>query len=52
MPLSYKNIEPLIISGKNIFSKWIGYFGLGIGVLVAFGFHANVCKHSAIAERK
>lgn len=32
--LSYKNIEPLIISGKNIFSKWLGYFGLGIGVLL------------------
>ena len=34
MPLSYKNIEPLIISGKNVFSKWLGYFGLGIGVLL------------------
>lgn len=34
MSLSYKNIEPLIISGKNIFSKWLGYFGLGIGVLL------------------
>lgn len=34
MPLSYKNIEPLIISGKNIFSKWIGYFGLWIGVVL------------------
>ncbi|MEO6837832.1 MAG: FtsX-like permease family protein [Ginsengibacter sp.] len=34
MPLSYKNIEPLIISGKNAFSKWLGYFGLGIGVLL------------------
>ncbi|KAA9039146.1 FtsX-like permease family protein [Ginsengibacter hankyongi] len=34
MELSYKNIEPLIISGKNIFSKWLGYFGLGIGVLL------------------
>jgi len=34
MPLSYKNIHPLIISGKNIFSKWMGYFGLGIGVLM------------------
>ncbi|MEO5908833.1 MAG: FtsX-like permease family protein [Ginsengibacter sp.] len=36
MPLSYKNIEPLIVSGKNIFSKWLGYFGLGIGVLLLF----------------
>ncbi len=34
MPLSYKNIQPLIISGKNKFSKWLGYFGLGIGVLL------------------
>lgn len=34
MPLSYKNIEPLIISGKNNFSKWMGYFGLGIGVVL------------------
>jgi len=34
MSLSYKNIEPLIISGKNIFSKWLGYFGLWIGVLL------------------
>jgi hypothetical protein len=34
MALSYKNIEPLIISGKNNFSKWMGYFGLGIGILL------------------
>jgi len=34
MPLTYKNIEPLIISEKNSFSKWLGYFGLGIGVLL------------------
>src|SRR5665647_2986144 len=34
MSLSYKKIEPLIISGKNVFSKWFGYFGLGIGVLL------------------
>ncbi len=33
LPLSYKKIQPLIISGKN-FSKWLGYFGLGIGVLL------------------
>jgi len=34
MSLSYKNIQPLIITGKNNFSKWFGYFGLGIGVLL------------------
>jgi hypothetical protein len=34
MTLSYKKIEPLIISGKNIFSKWLGYFGLWTGVLL------------------
>lgn len=34
MKLSYKKIQPLLISGKNTFSKWLGYFGLGIGVLL------------------
>lgn len=34
MPLSYKNIAPLLNAGKNVFSKWFGYFGLGIGVLL------------------
>ncbi|MEO5650710.1 MAG: hypothetical protein ABIR03_12405 [Ginsengibacter sp.] len=34
MPLSYKNIKSLLISGENVFSKWLGYFGLGIGVLL------------------
>jgi len=34
MSLSYKNIEPLLTTGKNFFSKWFGYFGLGIGVLL------------------
>jgi hypothetical protein len=33
-PLSYKNIKPLLITGKNTFSKWTGYIGLGIGVLL------------------
>jgi hypothetical protein len=34
MELSYKKIQPLIVSGKNTFSKLLGYFGLGIGVLL------------------
>ncbi len=34
MALTYKNIEPLIITEKKSFSKWLGYFGLGIGVLL------------------
>ncbi|MEP6583168.1 MAG: FtsX-like permease family protein [Ginsengibacter sp.] len=34
MPLSYKNIQPLLATGKNNFSKWLGYLGLGIGVLL------------------
>ncbi len=34
MSLTYKNIQPLLITGKNIFSKWLGYIGLGIGVLL------------------
>lgn len=34
MLLTYKNIQPLIISGKNVFSKWVGYFGLWIGVVL------------------
>lgn len=34
MPVTYKNIQPLIISGKNVFSKWLGYFGLWIGVVL------------------
>ena len=34
MLLSYKNIQPLVISGKNLFSKWVGYFGLWIGVVL------------------
>jgi hypothetical protein len=32
--LSYNKIRPLIITGKKILSKWLGYFGLGIGVLL------------------
>ena len=32
--LSYKNIRPLISSGNNVFSKFLGYIGLGIGVLL------------------
>ena len=32
--LSYKNILPLISSGKNVLSRFLGYIGLGIGVLL------------------
>ncbi len=34
MSVSYKHIQSLLITGKNIFSKWLGYIGLGIGVLL------------------
>ncbi len=34
MQLSYKNISPLVSSGKNFFSRLLGYVGLGIGVLL------------------
>lgn len=34
MSLHFKNIRSLIISGNNRFSKWMGYFGLFIGVLL------------------
>ncbi|MEO6949101.1 MAG: FtsX-like permease family protein [Ginsengibacter sp.] len=34
MKLSYKKIKPLIVTGNNPFSKWMGYFGLLIGVLL------------------
>ncbi len=34
MPISYKHIQPLLITGKNTFSKLLGYIGLGIGVLI------------------
>jgi hypothetical protein len=33
MALTYKNIEPLLLTGKNV-SKWMGYLGLTIGVLL------------------
>jgi hypothetical protein len=32
--LSYKNISPFLSNGQNKVSRWIGYFGLGIGVLL------------------
>ena len=34
MPLSFKNIAPLLNTNKNKISKWISYFGLGIGVVL------------------
>jgi ABC-type multidrug transport system permease subunit len=30
--LSYKNIAPLLNTSKNKISKWLSYFGLGVGV--------------------
>ncbi|HVU84105.1 MAG TPA: FtsX-like permease family protein [Puia sp.] len=32
--MNYKKIQPLIIPGKNYFSKWLGYVGLCIGILI------------------
>jgi hypothetical protein len=34
MPLSFKNIAPLLNGGKNNISKALSYLGLGIGVLL------------------
>ena len=34
MAVTYKYIQPLLITGKSVFSKWLGYVGLGIGVLI------------------
>lgn len=34
MSVTYKHVQPLLITGKNAFSKWLGYVGLGIGVLI------------------
>src|SRR5512141_2520063 len=34
MPLSFKNISPLLKTGKNKVSKFLSYFGLGIGVVL------------------
>ena len=34
MPLSYKKIRPLILTGDHSFSRFIGFFGLGIGVIL------------------
>ena len=34
MKLSYKNIAPFLITGQNKISRWLGYIGLGIGVLL------------------
>lgn len=36
MALHFNHIKPLISPGKNTFSKWAGYIGLGIGVLLLF----------------
>lgn len=34
MPLSYKTIKPLLLTGTNAASRWFSYIGLGIGVLL------------------
>jgi hypothetical protein len=34
MKLAFKNIAPLLNTGKNKLSKWISYLGLSIGVLL------------------
>ncbi|MEP6674811.1 MAG: hypothetical protein ABJA78_06640 [Ferruginibacter sp.] len=34
MPLSFKDIAPFLNNGQNKLSRWIGYFGLGIGMLL------------------
>src|SRR5687768_3724700 len=34
MPLTIKNIAPLLNTSKSRISKWISYFGLGIGVVL------------------
>lgn len=34
MPVHFKNISALLNTGKNNASKWLSYFGLGIGVLL------------------
>ena len=34
MNLSFKNIAPFLSNGQNKLSRWVGYFGLGIGMLL------------------
>lgn len=34
MPLSFKDIAPLLNTSKSKISKWISYFGLGVGVVL------------------
>lgn len=34
MSLSYKKIKPLIVKGDNSVSRFIGFFGLGIGIIL------------------
>ena len=34
MNLSFKNIAPFLSNGQNKLSRWVGYIGLGIGVLL------------------
>ena len=34
MPLSFRHIAPFLVTGQNRISRWLGYAGLGIGVLL------------------
>ena len=34
MKLSYQHIAPFIAAGQNKISRWLSYFGLGVGVLL------------------
>ncbi|MGB3007820.1 MAG: hypothetical protein WBC06_14995 [Chitinophagaceae bacterium] len=34
MPLTFKTIKPLLLTGTNTASRWFSYIGLGIGILL------------------
>ena len=37
MALSFKPIQPLLLTGTNAWSRWFSYFGLGMGILLLLG---------------